>query len=307
METGTAGRHLSHGICEQCDHPRRGLSLAVVASVIALLNLASIPSRAQRNETEHAVRVEIPFKLYNRDLVVVKGNIGALENQNILLDTGTSPSIISRNTAQLLDLHGTPELVSTLNEAIQTERITLPPIEIGSMSFQSGKAVIIDLDFLKHLGMSVSAVMGIDLLKAKNFTIDYVRKKIIFGAAESQHLARFQIQTPFCLVQAKIHNQDFRLILDSAAPGILLYGNRIKTLHQLRTDGNSLIVTASGTTQSQWFPSRVSVGSSDLGLHPIVISNTIDAASDFDGLLGFTQMGFRRVSFDFAHGVFGWD
>jgi hypothetical protein len=38
-----------------------------------------------------------------------------------------------------------------------------------------------------------------------------------------------------------------------------------------------------------------------------VISNTIDAASDFDGLLGFTQMGFRRVSFDFAHGVFGWD
>jgi hypothetical protein len=29
--------------------------------------------------------------------------------------------------------------------------------------------------------------------------------------------------------------------------------------------------------------------------------------NEFDGLLGFAKKGFRKVSFDFENGFFGWD
>ena len=32
-----------------------------------------------------------------------------------------------------------------------------------------------------------------------------------------------------------------------------------------------------------------------------------DPRNDFDGLLGFANMGFRKVSFDFENGLFGWE
>jgi hypothetical protein len=63
-----------------------------------------------------------------------------------------------------------------------------------------------------------------------------------------------------------------------------------------------------GSARVSWFRVVVSIGNDSLGSHDIAITDVdFSPAYDFDGLLGFAKMGFRRVSFDFQKGLFGWD
>ena len=43
---------------------------------------------------------EVPFELYQRHLVVTKGSIGPLNGLNLLIDTGTIPSVVDRRIAR---------------------------------------------------------------------------------------------------------------------------------------------------------------------------------------------------------------
>ena len=57
-----------------------------------------------------------------------------------------------------------------------------------------------------------------------------------------------------------------------------------------------------------WLKAGVSVGEENFGKREIAIADVDpDREEEFDGLMGFAKMGFRRVSFDFQNGVFGWD
>ena len=57
-----------------------------------------------------------------------------------------------------------------------------------------------------------------------------------------------------------------------------------------------------------WLSAEVSLGKGDLGARNVAIADIdSDPQYDFDGLLGFAKMGFRRVSFDFENGLFGWE
>jgi hypothetical protein len=61
-------------------------------------------------------------------------------------------------------------------------------------------------------------------------------------------------------------------------------------------------------TQVRWFRAVVSLGKDNLGARKVAIADVDpDPQNGFDGLLGFAKMGFRKVSFDFENGLFGWD
>ena len=61
-------------------------------------------------------------------------------------------------------------------------------------------------------------------------------------------------------------------------------------------------------THVRWLRVGVLLGKGNLGARNVAIADIdSDPQNDFDGLLGFAKMGFRKVSFDFEHGLFGWD
>jgi hypothetical protein len=62
---------------------------------------------AQKDRVEQPAK--IPFRLYNDNLIVVKGTIGSNQDVNILLDTGTSPIAISTEIAGRLNVRGNTE------------------------------------------------------------------------------------------------------------------------------------------------------------------------------------------------------
>jgi hypothetical protein len=78
---------------------------------------------------------------------------------------------------------------------------------------------------------------------------------------------------------------------------------------QLHVDPNGSISTAAGGgTHVSWLSTEVALEKRNLGKRNVAIANVdSDPQDDFDGLFGFGTMGFRKVSFDFENGLFGWE
>jgi hypothetical protein len=162
----------------------------------------------------------------------------------------------------------------------------------------------------RSLGISLGGIAGLDILSTGNFTIDYRRRKIVFGPiAASEKTVRFESQLPFLTVRANIKGQEVRLLVDSGTWGLLVYRNRLRTAQeQLRFDPIASISTAGGMAHVRWLRAVVSLGKDNLGTRNVAIADVdSDLRNEFDGLLGFAKMGFRKVSFDFENGLFGWD
>jgi len=187
----------------------------------------------------------------------------------------------------------------------------LPRIQIGALHADSVRVVVQDLSFMERsLGISLGGIAGLDTLSIGSFTIDYRGRKIVFGPiAASEKAVPFETQVPFLTVEAKIHGREVRLLVDSGTWGLLVYRNRLRAAQeQLRFDPNASISTAGGMTHVRWLRAMVSLGKDDLGARNVAIADVdSDPHNDFDGLLGFAKMGFRKVSFDFQNGLFGWE
>jgi Aspartyl protease len=147
-------------------------------------------------------------------------------------------------------------------------------------------------------------------LSHSNFLIDYRKRTITFGRTAGKNSLRFETRIPLLTVKVKISGQEFRLLVDSGASGLLLYRDRIKMVDLKRQDfGEALVSTSSGETHSHWFlaPS-VFLGTQILrGRTVVVMDSAPDPRNDFDGLLGFQNLGFHEVSFDFTNGFLRWD
>jgi hypothetical protein len=91
--------------------PRLGMLVGQIALLVSfagsLCVASSSPIPRQSAEDQSAAKAEIPFQLYNGNLIIVKATIGSVENANMILDTGTSPSAISKEMGDRLKLLGT--------------------------------------------------------------------------------------------------------------------------------------------------------------------------------------------------------
>jgi hypothetical protein len=61
-------------------------------------------------------------------------------------------------------------------------------------------------------------------------------------------------------------------------------------------------------THVPWLRAGVLLDKDSLGVRNVAIPDIdSDPQNDFNGLLGPAKMRFRKVSFDFENGLFGWD
>jgi predicted aspartyl protease len=292
------------------------LNRGIVLSTVALLISSVAPcwgllSARDTESAKERAEAEVPFELYNGNLIIVKATIGRVKNVNMILDTGTSPTAISKAIADRLKLQGRTESLQTLARVIQTRSVILPRIQIGPLDAKSIRVILQDLTFMERsLGISLGGIAGLDILSTDSFTIDYHRRKIAFGSiTASEKAVRFETQVPFLTITAKIEGQKIRLLVDSGTWGLLLYRNRLGTAAgQLLSDSNASISTVGGMTHVRWLSAEVSLGKNDLGACNVaVVDLDSESQNHFDGLLGFAKMGFRKVSFDFKNGLFGWE
>jgi hypothetical protein len=265
-----------------------------------------VPERTPRAAAQP---IEIPFTLYDGYVIVVDGQIGDLQHKKLLLDTGTNPSVIDRNVSTELALRGSVRGLALFNKSVAAERVTLGSVQIGPIRTENLQVMVADLSGVAgELGARIDGVVGMDVLGANSFTIDYRKKHILFGALPQRHTAPISSAAQLVTVEVKAGGKRFNLIVDSGTPQLTLFEDRLRGLDSawspLIRRGRNL----SGAVVSHTIIlPRTKIGTDALGpLRASVVTIQKDVPKEFDGLIGLSFLHPTSVSFDFERHVFGW-
>jgi len=251
----------------------------------------------------------IPFKAYEGYLIVVDGRIGNLEHQNLLLDTGTNPSLIDRRVAANLGLKATPRDLSVFNKSVASENVTLPDLEFGPMRRENLPVIVADFSAIgSGLGTRIDAVIGLDVLGGTNFTIDYAKRRIFFGASVEHHTVPFTAGQQFITVNLMSGGRQLHLLLDTGTPQLVLFESHLRGVDYEWTGVTGSGRNASGSVRfgAVVLP-EASIGKLEMGpQRASVVTTQKGIDNDLDGLMGVSCLRPRRISFDFERQVLGW-
>jgi len=141
--------------------------------------------------------VEIPFD-FVRNEIIVQVKVDGKGPFNMMLDTGTDPSVVDLATAKELGLKlssaGGPVSGGGTDKNLAYET-KLPLVEAGGLTVKNLSAVAIDLSKVgERLGKPLHGVLGHSLLNGRVVQIDYLN-----------HVVRFYSQSPFTKADRQVN------------------------------------------------------------------------------------------------------
>jgi hypothetical protein len=252
---------------------------------------------------------EIPFTLCQGYLIVVEGRLGSLEHQSLLIDTGTSPSMIDRKVAVKLGLNGIRGDISTFSKTVPADQVTLADFRVGPLRRQDLNVMVADFTKVeKGVGMHIDGIVGLDVLSSASFTIDFGKRRISFQPSRERHSVPFSVSDQFLRVDLNTGNKQLHLLLDTGTPHLILFN---RALHDL--DYNWIAKNAVGSNLSGggFYASIVLpeawLGPENVGPQRVtVVANESGADKDYDGLMGVSLLRPKRLSFDFDRQILAW-
>jgi hypothetical protein len=262
-----------------------------------------------QSRTRRAVR--FPIRVYWGYLVVVEGSIGNLHRLNFEVDTGAYPTIIDQKIARDLGLAEMPERVNLSNKSVEARRVVLPSLELGPIRVESLPVLAQDLSFFqKILGHKVDGIVGLDVLRKSNFTINFRSKEMIFGGTEKlKFSARFDTDTPVVTIRTRFQERRLRLVVDTGSPDLMLFQSRVPDTAGFQLLGMENVSDVSGTFQRRKVRiPDVYFGEEAVGAQvTFVVDDRKDRGDDFDGVLGTRGPQLWKIRFDFEQRTFRWE
>jgi len=254
---------------------------------------------------------EVPLKLYRGYAIVVRGSIAGLEKLNFLIDTGAVPSVVDRRIAQKLKLSGNSQSLSVFSHSVQAQEAVLPHLELGPIRAERLPVLVRDLAFIEErMGVHVDAMIGLDVLGRSNFSINYDSKKMVFGATEaSERAVAFEPRPGYVVVRLEVQGQFVRVVVDTGAKDLVLFESRVRgRLAGVRNAGVKTSANLGGAAQLEEVRLPAArLGTTDLGNQKAyLLATSAQAAPNFDGLLGVTALGLKRLAFDFDRQTISW-
>jgi predicted aspartyl protease len=244
----------------------------------------------------------VPFELFQQHLVVTKGSIGSLSKLNLLIDTGTIPSVIDARVARRLNLQTAASLLVAFGQQVPIESAVVEGFQIGSLRTGAVPAMVGDLSYLS--GVRIDAIVGLDVLARASLAIDYESQMLTIGLGPRDELgAPMEVRWPFVTVQMTIAGAQVRLLVDTGSADLVLFKTRLPAaLDRAPWRGDKTVQYASGAARLV----RLELRHASLGAHvwDTLPAWSLDRALDnypasIDGVLGVRALGCRRVSFDF--------
>jgi hypothetical protein len=183
-------------------------------------------------------------------------------------------------------------------------------VQIGKLQVEFLPVLIRDLGFLqKDLGIRIDGIIGLDVLSLSNFTIDYTTRRITFGAAPMySSTAPLQSTPPWLTVTMEVDGVSIRLLVDTAASGIILFQSRVRDRLQLISLGERMSSNLGGEVRFQC----VILGTTKFGethfgqKNAFVVEDREDESREFDGLLGPSALGLKQIAIDFQRHTLSW-
>jgi len=274
------------------------LWIAVVASVCSLAPLNGSQPLS-----------EVPFSLVEQHLIVVKGSIAGLRGLNMLIDTGTIPSVLDQRIASKLRLQTKPSEGVAFGQRGQVSTASLSGLQIGLLQPGEVPAAIGDLSYLQS--GRIDAIVGLDVLARASFTVDYEKCTLSFAPSERETaLAPLQIVWPFVTARLLVAGKPMQLLVDTGSRDLVLFKSRLPAeLLPLPWKGDKVVYHASGSSRLR----RIELSQASLGDHGwdalsgfVLDASTQGYPAGIDGILGVRALGGTRVRFDFERGELSW-
>jgi predicted aspartyl protease len=282
-------------------------------SVACLGLLFPSPSEAevQYNFSESASTSELPFRLSSGYLIEVEGRIGSQNNLKFILDTGATISIIDERVAEKLKLKRQPAESFNFDRKLKWESATFPEVQFGPTHAANVVMLVGHLATYSEFAKNADAIIGMDLLKLSNVTIDFGAGKLIFHpTAQKSHLAAEDPMAECLMVELRVQGRPIHLIVDTGLPDILLFEERFrKRVPGLRTAGSIKSVTMGGRVQAkQATVPDVLFGKTNRDVSILFVpAPAANILPGIDGIVGITALKARRVHFDFAGKTLSWE
>jgi predicted aspartyl protease len=285
------------------DHCLLGVMLAGLA-------VAQQPSGIRLPETVMGQKSEttIRFNLYRGYLILAQGSAGPFHNVNLLLDTGTSSTILDQSLAKRLHLVETSAVIAVANGKVQGRVATVPSIGIGPIRRNNLRVLIQNLDFLKRsLSLPVGGVIGLDVLGQISFVVDYTSREIHFGARTLlPNCIPLQMKEGLATVDAELNHSPVHLLLDTGASSMTIFETRMPRSvsgHSIGPVKQSTNLKGNVELKQVWLHS-VKLGEAEFGQEPaFIIQDRTDAGRDFDGLMSPAALGLTKIAVDLERGV----
>ena len=278
--------------------------LAGFLSATCLAGDITVPSPPKK-----AQAAEIPFSLRQGYMIVVEGRVADLDRLNFVIDTGTNPSMIDKSISDKLNLKGIQRGLSLLNKDLASETVMLPDLELGLLHRVNLPVMVEDFSKIgKGLGIRVDGVIGLDVLGATSFTIDYQKNRILFHASHERHSAPFAAGPQFITVNLKTGGRDLRMLLDTGTPHLILFSDSLRNLDYDWSAASGTGQNISGTVAyGTIILPGAKLGGEDVGPQRVsVVASQKSAETNYDGLIGVAFLHPKRLSFDFDRQILGW-
>jgi predicted aspartyl protease len=229
-------------------------------------------------ETSSQSAKELPFRVSDGYLILVEGAIGTRTHLKFLLDTGASMSVVDSKIADGLKLHREP-----------------------TQSF----------NFDSEFARNVDAIIGLDLLQLKDFTVDYTSKKIIFHSSANRLApARDDALTNGLTLQIRIQGHPFRLIVDTGFPSVLLFEERLSArvpeLEMTRSISNVILGERLHAKATDLRDVAIGPNKRDVSVL-LAQAPPPEILPGIDGVLGISALKARRVHFNFTERILSWE
>lgn len=282
----------------------------VLSLLFALLMFGTLTSAQTTNAQSTNVYEVIPAKLYHGYLMVVQGSIGNLGKRNLAIDTGALPSVVDRELAKKLHLVAKREELRVVAHNLNSEATSVPSIEIGSLHANNVRAIVQDLTPIsENFGVHLDGIIGLDVLAARNFRIDYSDRKLIFDPADALPMsAPMSSVDSMACIDLQVDERPARLLLDTGGASVLLFANRLPWAASLAGTAH-MYTNLGGTFRLREVPLRsLALHKTTLGSIPVYVSDARNISDfHFDGLLATGALPVRQIEFDFKHHLFGWE
>ena len=273
----------------------------LTAVVAALILWCSVGVAAQK-------ATEISFRLVDGWAILVKGTLGGLPHQNLLIDTGAVPSAINSRVARKLGLRGLSSQLSLINRSIAIETVVVPDVQLGPVGVAALPMAAMDLGRIEQaLATRIDAVVGLDLLANQNFSIDYRRKRLDFDRVATVGSAiEFETKQEaggtYILISLADGNHTIKALVDTGTKDLMLFEQQLKgNLRLLDSRRQERSLNAGGTDHlSEVEMPSVRLGPLSWRKQKAYLWRTPeDQLPEFDALLGPAALGIAVVGFDF--------
>jgi len=216
---------------------------------------------------------------------------------------------VDETTARVLGLQRTPAALEAFGERTQASAAVLPSIALGPVQARDLPVLIADLGpQAKRFGLSLDALVGMDLLRERCLTIDYSATALRFTCGgEWPRSISIGGGSGFAIAGVRIDRHPYRLLMDSGAEGVVLFSEAVAAGATIEPDGEFEARHVSGTVRVKRFtPGLFVVGEYLLPPPPVFILTHGGDRRAYDGLLGPQWLGAREVQLDFTRRTMAW-